>query len=194
MNKFSSYKLTIAGLAILLMIGMSCFNIRQVEPPDNTASDWVSPTDYLILLANLRTAISQRNTQNYIRCFNQDSLQFIPAASLLNDNESVWLGWSIQDEQTYFDNFVADLASPSGNSLSLTEKDLQDVTSDSLKYVGDYTLHVNHSDTALSRLFKGQIQLLIKINAFNEWEIHRWQDIELFQDSSWSQLKLSYIQ
>lgn len=173
---------------------MSCFSIRQVEPPSSTASDWVSPTDYLILLSNLKTAINQRNTQNYLRCFNADSLMFFPSASLLNDNESIWKGWSIQDEQTYFDNFIADLSAPSGNSLSLTQTDLQGVTADSLKYVGDYTLHVNHSDTSLTRLFKGQLQLVIKINAFNEWEIHRWTDIEIYRDSSWSQLKLTYIQ
>ncbi|MEZ4827113.1 MAG: hypothetical protein R3C61_12680 [Bacteroidia bacterium] len=183
------------GIVMILAAGFSaCFKIRPVEPPSSTASDWVSPTDYLILLSNLKTAISQRNTQNYLRCFNADSLYFFPAASLVNDNESIWKGWTVQDEQSYFDNFVADLSSPSGNSLNLVQTDLQDVTSDSLKYVGDYTLHINHKDSNLSRLFKGQIQLVIKINDFNEWEIHRWTDIEIYRDSSWSQLKLSYVQ
>ena len=181
-------------LVFISLTGQGCFKIRQVEPPSSSSSDWISPTDYQILLSNLQTAISQRNTQNYLRCFNQDSLFFSPAAELLNDNETIWQNWSIQDEQAYLENLIADLASPSGNSLSMTETDIQDVSSDSLKYVGDYSLHINHNDTSLTRLFKGQIQLVIKLNSFNEWEIHRWTDIELYPDSSWSQLKLRYIQ
>ena len=186
--KFSTF---LAGVAVLLN---ACFQTRPVEPPGTNASDWISPTDYQILLGNFSTAIAKGNTQNYLRCFNQDSLRFTPAASLFNDNESIWLNWSIQDEQTYFDNMEADLSVNTGNSLVLIETDLQTVTSDSLKYVGDYTLRINHRDTLLTTLFKGQIQLLIRLNSFNEWEIFRWEDIETKMDSSWSQLKLKYVQ
>ncbi|MEL7531475.1 MAG: hypothetical protein AAFN10_09220 [Bacteroidota bacterium] len=180
-------------LAIVILLA-GCFNIRPVEPPSSSASNWVSPTDYQILLDNLQQSVNQRNVQNYLRCFNQEQLEFQPVASLFNNNENIWVNWSISDEQAYFDNFVADLAVATGNSLSLTETDLQDVTSDSLKYVGDYLLRVNHSDTSLTTLFQGQLQLVIKLNAFNEWEIERWTDIEIYQDSSWSELKLRYVQ
>ena len=78
--------------------------------------------------------------------------------------------------------------------MVLRETELQNVNADSLTYVGEYTLRINHRDTSLTTLFKGQIQLLIKLNEFNEWEISRWQDIESVQDSSWSQLKLSFVQ
>ncbi|MFK7923724.1 MAG: hypothetical protein AB8H47_17325 [Bacteroidia bacterium] len=178
----------------LFCILTGCFNIRPVEPPSSSASNWVSPTDYQILINNLQQSVNQRNVQNYLRCFNQEMLEFQPTASLFNNNENIWANWSISDEQAYFDNFVADLAVTTGNSLSLTETDLQDVTSDSLKYVGDYLLRVNHSDTSLTTLFQGQLQLVIKLNAFNEWEIERWTDIEIFADSSWSELKLRYVQ
>ncbi|MEL6651892.1 MAG: hypothetical protein AAFQ87_13910, partial [Bacteroidota bacterium] len=146
------------------------------------------------LLDNLQLAVNQRNVQNYLRCFEQEELDFEPVASLFNNNENIWANWSISDEQAYFDNFVADLAVTTGNSLSLTETDLQDVTSDSLKYVGDYLLRVNHSDTSLTTLFRGQLQMLLQLNEFNEWEIKRWTDIEIFADSSWSELKLRYVQ
>ncbi len=181
-------------LCSIFFILSGCFNIRPVEPPSSSASNWVSPTDYQILLNNLQLSVNQRNVQNYLRCFNQEKLDFQPVASLFNNNENIWVNWSISDEQAYFDNFVADLAVSTGNSLSLTETDLQDVTSDSLKYVGDYLLRVNHSDTSLTTLFQGQLQLVIKLNSFNEWEIERWTDIEIFQDSSWSELKLRYVQ
>ncbi|TAE60300.1 MAG: hypothetical protein EAZ89_01645 [Bacteroidetes bacterium] len=184
-----------ALLYALLCLGcLSCFRIRPVEPPDSSVSEWVSPTDYEILLNNLRTAIAQRNVQNYQRCFDPEFFRFTPAASLYNDNESIWQNWSLQDEQTWIENVFGALTSPSGNSLILEEVDLQDVTSDSLRYVGTYQLRMNHSDTSLTTLFQGQIQLLIRQNSFNEWEIRRWADVETQPDSSWSQLKLRYVQ
>ena len=185
-------RLTLLGL--LLLLTGSCFQIRPVEPPGRPISDWVSPTDYEILLQNLREAIAQGNTQNYLRCFQQDSLRFAPAATLFNDNESIWLNWSIFDEQAWFDNMLANLSTGAGNTLLLQQQDLQDVTSDSLRYVGAYTLRINHTDTTLTTLFQGQLQLVIKTNGFNEWEIHRWTDIELYPDSSWSELKLRFVQ
>ena len=169
---------------LLCLAGTSCFTLRPVEPPQQVSSDWVSPTDHEILLTNLRTAISQTNVQNYLRCFNRDSLVFNPVSSLYNTNESIWVNWSFQDEQTYLENALADLSVNSGQSLLLEEQGLQDVTADSLRYVGRYTLRVNHQDTSLTTLFKGQLQLSIKRNAFNEWEIHRWTDIQLAPDSS----------
>lgn len=177
-----------------LSFGLACFNVRSVEPPSSSASDWVSPTDYQILLENLKTAIAQRNSRNYIRCFSEDKLDFTPASSVFNNNESIWINWSIQDEQSYFENTLASLTLLAGNSLSLEETDIQDVSSDSLRYVGDYTLRINHGDTSITQVFLGQVQLIIKINTFNEWEIHRWIDIEAVPDSSWSLLKLRYVQ
>ncbi|MDX1909542.1 MAG: hypothetical protein SF053_21055 [Bacteroidia bacterium] len=182
-----------SGLLILLVSG-ACFTIRPVEPPDTVVSDWVSPTDYEILLGNLRTAVAQRNTQNYLRCFSRDLFGYQAAASLLNDNESVWNNWSLQDEQTWMDNVWARLTAPSGNTLLLEEVDLQDVTADSLKYVGNYTLRINHNDTTLTTLFQGQMLLVMGPNIYNEWEILRWADIETHPDSSWSHLKLQFSQ
>lgn len=179
---------------LISMLFPACFSIRTVEPPSQGGSVWVSPTDYEILLINLQTAINQRNTQNYLRCFNADTFQFVPIAALFNDNESVWINWSTQDEQAYFDNMIGNLAVSTNNSLILRELDVRDVTADSLTYIGDYTLRVNHQDTSLSTLFTGQLQMLIKLNTFNEWEIFRWTDLATQADSSWSQLKLSYSQ
>lgn len=177
-----------------LVLLMGCLQIRPVEPPGNANSDWISPTDYEILLDNLKRSLGQGNTQNYVRCFEVDSFRFFPVARLFNDNETIWANWSAQDEQGYLDNVIANLSVANSNSLVLDQADLQDVSADSLKYVGNYSFRVNHTDTSLTTLFSGQLQLLVKRNTFNEWEIHRWTDIETAQDSSWSELKLRYVQ
>ncbi|MDP5170721.1 MAG: hypothetical protein NWR72_10785 [Bacteroidia bacterium] len=184
---------TWSAMALLLMLS-GCFQIRPVEPPGSATSDWISPTDYSILLDNLKRAVNQGNAQNYLRCFQVDSFRFFPVARLYNDNETIWANWSALDEQGYLDNVLANLSVANSNNLVLAQTDLQDVTSDSLRYVGDYSLRVNHTDTSLTTLFAGQLQLLIKRNTFNEWEIHRWADIEIEKDSSWSELKLRYVQ
>ncbi len=178
----------------MLVILTACFQIRPVEPPGRATSDWISPTDYAIVLDNMSRAINQGNTQNYLRCFQSDSFRFFPVARLFNDNETIWANWSALDEQGYLDNVLANLSVTGSNTLILEQADLQDGSSDSVKYVGNYTLRVNHSDTTLTTLFVGQLQMLIKRNTFNEWEIHRWTDIESAQDSSWSELKLRYVQ
>jgi hypothetical protein len=38
------------------------------------------------------------------------------------------------------------------------------------------------------------LEFLCKVNSFNEWEISRWIDYETREDSSWSRLKLNYVQ
>lgn len=174
-------------------IAAGCFRTRPVEPPDNTLSNWVSPTDYTILLRNFQNAIANRNTQNYLRCFNPDSMRFVPAAS--KANQSLWNTWGIRDEQAYFENMLQDLGSLSGNALTLKQTDLRDVTATSLRYVGTYRLVVNHRDSTVTRVCTGQIQLLMRLQAAtSEWEIRQWDDVETVPDSSWSELKVRYIQ
>jgi hypothetical protein len=171
----------------------ACFRTRPVEPPDNTLSNWVSPTDYTTLLRNFQNAIANRNTQNYLRCFHPDSMRFVPAAS--KSNQSLWTTWSLRDEQTYFENMQQNLASLSGNSLTLKQLELRDITATSLRYIGTYRLQINHKDTAVPRVCTGQIQLLMRLEAAtSEWTIREWDDIETVADSSWSELKVRYIQ
>jgi hypothetical protein len=182
----------IISLGLVLSLS-ACFQTRPVEPPGGGSSDWVSPTDYQILLDNFQRSITERNTQNLLRCLSEEAYQFEPVASLFADNESIWRTWVRQDEQVWFDNMQAQL-NVTANSLQLTETDLQNVTSDSLRYVGNYRLRISHSDTTLPTLFLGQVQFTMQVNAFNEWEIKRWTDLETTADSSWTRLKLRFTQ
>ena len=171
----------------------SCFQTRDVEPPASGNSEWVSPTDYQILLNNLSLSINQQNVQNYLRVFNQETFRFEPAAALANDNITLWSNWSSLDEQTYLENTFSRLRGQSGNTLILQQTDLQDF-GDSIRYAGNYTLRINHNDTTITDLFKGQLLFTIRRNDFNELEVHRWVDQETVPDSSWSLLKQEFIQ
>jgi hypothetical protein len=177
-----------------LLLLTACFRTREVEPPSATSSDWVSPTDHNILLANLTRAVNQQNVQNYLRCFAAEKLRYLPATQSYTGNQIIWDSWSWQDEQTWFSNLKSNLGLSSGNSLSLSQVDLQAFSSDSLRYIGNYDMVMNHTDTSLTVRFIGQLEFLCKVNAFNEWEIARWTDFETHPDSSWSRLKLNYVQ
>lgn len=179
------------GLVALLT---GCFNTREVEPPQTTSSDWISPTDYQILLGNLKKAIADGNVQNYLRCFHQDSLRFTPSTPVYPQNQLLWDNWSWQDEQAYMTNLFGELGLTQGNYLRLEEVDLQNFSNDSLRYIGDYELLVNHTDTALTVNFQGQLEFGMYLNTYNEWEIRRWVDYETKADSSWSRLKMAYVQ
>jgi hypothetical protein len=185
---------------MLMCVGMlfaslsGCFNTREVEPPTTPNADWVSPTDYSILMGNLTRSIQQLNAQNYLRCFKEDSFRFVPTTPVYTGNELIWDNWVRQDEQTWYDRVVAGIGIPTGNNLVLEEVDFQTFSSDSVRLTGEYSLSLNHTDTALTVNFKGQLVFLMRINAFNEWEIWRWEDYETHPDSSWSKLKLKYVQ
>lgn len=182
------------ALVLSALLVSACFRTRDVEPPVQSNSDWISPTDYTILLDNLKRSAGQRNVQNYLRCFNQESFVFQPSTPVFTGNEIIWSDWSWQDEQAWFNNVISNLGLTGGNSLELDEVDIQSFSSDSLRYIGDYDLRMNHTDTSLTVHFRGQLEFLCKVNSFNEWEITRWIDYETRVDSSWSRLKLNYVQ
>lgn len=181
-------------LIVLAAILQSCFRTRDVEPPQSTSSDWISPTDYQILLGNLTKAIGDGNVQNYVRCFSQDSFKFVPSTPVFPQNQLLWNNWSLQDERVWLENVKAELGLTQGNYLRLQEVDLQNFSNDSLRYIGEYELRMNHTDTALTVLFRGQLEVRMRLNTYNEWAIERWEDFETHPDSSWSRLKLGYVQ
>ena len=193
MKIYNSLKIWIPMGVLIAGLSLSgCFRTREVEPPGTNSSEWISPTSYPILLDNLERAIEQRNSQNYLRCFNDDSLKFVPATNVYINNEILWDNWNTTDERTYIENLFANLAILSGNYLNFTESNLQSLSQDSVTWTGLYELNINHKDSLLTTKLKGQVEFLIKINQFNEWEIQRWTDTELFADSSWSALKLRF--
>lgn len=184
-------------LLLLLMGALSaCFRVRNVEPPDNLGSTWQPPTSPDLLIANFRMAMQTGNTQNYVRCFAEgNEYRFVPAPSVLNGHESVWQNWSKTDEQTYFNNFRTAMKSTSVLGLDFKQAVTQNLSADSVNYNVLYNLEIPFSDTTKQRLFSGQLTFLLKLNNnSNNWEIRRWTDIETHIDSSWSKVKLNYLQ
>ena len=189
------YKRLLSLLFIIGLLAQGCFSTRPVEPPENPLSGWITPINHTILLENFRTAIAESNTANYKRCFVQDSFVFSPLGALFNSHEAIWRNWSLNDEQTWFNNLKNSAVGTGGNNLTLSNPLIQNQSSDSLTYSADYTLTVNHNDTTLTKVFNGQLQFSFYLNSSkNEWEIKRWNDLSAIPEVSWSQLKIAFIQ
>lgn len=178
---------------ILLVCLSSCFQTRNVEPPDSLGSDWVSPTNYEQLLQNFKKAVQNGNEQNYIRCLSASNFQFTPTAAVYNGNESIWQNWLPDNEKTYLLN-IRSAVSGIGNNLEINVVDEQTSSADSVKYIANYTLTIPFKDSTICRVYKGQMILSLKLNLTGEWEMLRWTDVETHQDSAWSNLKLRFKQ
>jgi hypothetical protein len=185
------YTLAIPGF----LLGSSCFTPRPAAPPQTSVpSTWISPTEYSILLSNLSGAISRNNVQDYLRCLQKDNFKFSPATVVYTGNQLIWNIWSWNSERDYYENVITQLGITTGNQLTFTLQQLQFLNNDTLKYIGNYDLQINHLDTSLTKKFKGQAELIMGLNGFNEWEIVSWTDFETTPDSSWSRLKLKFSQ
>ena len=74
------------------MVWLACknpFATREPEPPKNSGSRYIPPFSAEIVLENMRNAISDRNTENYLRCFSDSTrtgerFRFEPDAATSN--------------------------------------------------------------------------------------------------------------
>lgn len=180
-----------AFLAVLLQ---GCFATRTPEPPlqNNASSDWVAPTDYNILLINFKNSIVHLNTQNYLRCIG-DTFQYVPAQVRDNSAYLLFQKWTKNDEKTYFDNLSAKSQNLSANYLQLKNIYQQFIGSDTVKYIADYHLEIQHSDSLSPKTLKGQLNFTLHRNSEGLWRILKWQDTEKAKDSSWTLLKTRFI-
>lgn len=179
--------------SFLLFELCSCFQTRNVEPPDSLGSDWISPTNYEQLLQNFKKAVQNGNEQNYIRCLSTGNYHFSPTAVAYNGNESIWENWQLDNEKAYLLNIRAAVSSI-GNGIEMNLVDIQTSSPDSVRYIADYVLTIPFKDSTICRIYKGQMILSLKLNAANEWEMQRWIDVETHPDSAWSNLKLKFKQ
>src|SRR5512145_2681132 len=114
-------------LAITFSILCACENpfvTRVPEPPEGSGSRWIPPFSAEIVIENLRNTISDRNGENYLRCFSDSSrvsrrFQFIPEITVANNNPGAFVNWSLAQERDYFSQLRAAVPGDSICSLRL---------------------------------------------------------------------------
>jgi hypothetical protein len=183
--------LLLAALAVTVIAGCDIFQTRTPQPPTQTTSSFSPPVTPEIVLANLTSAISQDNIDNYIRSFPDSSaaprgFQFTPSPEVAANYAGVFRAWSLTDERTYFLN----LGKPNGTPLlTLSNEQKSTIAPDSVVYTIDYTLYFPHGHSGVPELVGGKMQFGMRTDAQQLWAIYTWQDFKTTNDSTWSYLK-----
>ena len=178
---------------LLCLPGCGLFEPRTPEDPTQQSLNLRPPTDPTIVIANLQSAIDQKNVANYMSCFPdplKSSRQFIftPSADASALYAGVLTAWNRDEEQAYFQNLIARSAPTAFSSLLLTLQS-STVTPDSVVYNYDYTFTFEHSDPGFPKSARGNLQFTLGTDNNNFWMIYRWIDIKTTNDATWSLFK-----
>lgn len=175
------------------------FATRAPEPPKNSGSRYIPPFSAEIVLENMRNAISDRNVENYLRCFTDSSrtgerFRYEPDAATVNQYPGVFNQWGLAQERDYFSQLRAALPTDSLRSLRLDS--LQTITfNDSAQFVRAYELNVRHKQQSAGApgQVRGELRFWLRKDQFGEWSIYRWADFATGQAQTWSALKAAFV-
>ena len=146
-------------LVLLLITGIAggcgLFEPRDPEEPSQSSLNNRPPTEPSIVIANLQSAVEQRNPTNYVTCFSDEArgaqpFIFIPSADAAAAYGGTLSAWTLDEERSYFQNLVARSGQQAYASLTLNLKTTT-VTSDSVVSAYDYILVFEHSDPGFRR-------------------------------------------
>lgn len=193
----------ITRIALLLAIVLNSCNIfetRTPEPPAQTSSNYTPPVNASDVFDNMQYAFSDLNTVNYLKSFSDSntsgrSFEFDPSPQARSQYVGVFLNWTKQSEQQYFDNMRSKIATGSTATLNFTTLDPVSIQSDSAQYDADYQLTIPQVQPN-TQVYEGRAQFfLLKDPVSSTWTIWHWIDFRDAQnDIGWSDLKGAFAQ
>jgi hypothetical protein len=183
----------------VLLLVLSCktpFATRDPEPPKSQQSTWIQPTSPSYVLINLRNAIAEKNTQNYLRCLADTGkvvkrFLFIPEPSINAANPGVFRNWGHEEERIYLNQLLLYLPKDSTSQLTLTPL-RESAYQDSVILVQEYQLKLHHQRQAQVglQLTRGQVEFRLIRSFENMWYIHRWTDYAIAgSQPTWSAVR-----
>jgi uncharacterized protein YbaA (DUF1428 family) len=100
-----------------MLVSCNIFDTRTPESPAQTSSNYSPAVNASDVFDNMQHAFSDLNTVNYLKSFSDSTgsgrmLQFEPSAQARSQYVGVFLAWTKQSEQQYFENMKSKI--PSG--------------------------------------------------------------------------------
>jgi hypothetical protein len=191
--------ISLCGLVALLMTTQGCdiFSTRTPEKPSEASSSFVPPTTPSIVIDNLVSAIRERNTENYIRCFvdssfSQNRFVFQATQSAQTASGSLFRDWNLSSERSYFENVRSKVPEGAESTLLLTDGKFETIQADSAVYTATYTLVVQHTVQNIPQQAQGTLLFVLTLDRNNSWSIYRWIDNKTGNDFSWSDFKARF--
>ncbi len=195
----------ICGIIILslLLAGCDIFRTGNPESPDTGKSTYVPPTSPSILIDNFKSAIQEKNLENYISCLADSSLgrgnrafEFVPSAEAKARYFSIFYSWNLLAEQKSFTAILANMDEGSSPLLVLANSKFEAVSPDSTIYTAEYSLTLEHAIANFPKHFIGNLQFTLHPNQSGLWSITRWVDLSDQKSdttsASWSILKAHF--
>ena len=184
--------LTILVTALMLLApACGLFDPREPEPPAQGGLDFVPATVPSVVLSNLRSSIAQKNIDNYMRNFSDETVTgrpfiFIPSVEASSVYPNV-RDWTYANEREYFQNLVA--KADGFSSLTLTPRDSV-IGANEASYNLDYELVFQHTDAAtFPTMATGNLQFNLAPDGANIWTIYAWSDFSNSEEITWSAFK-----
>lgn len=179
---------------IFVFVGCDIFTTRQPENPVQSRNTWIPATTVDILLENLKSSLSEKSTENYLKCFVDSTLtgrsfSFIPATESYATYSSLFSNWNIQSERIYFENLKTKIRDGGTITLSIFNEDRGTIQGDSINFSADYLLIADHTVENIPKEFQGHLQFTLLRNLKGEWSILSWKDIKRTDKLTWSDLK-----
>jgi hypothetical protein len=171
-------------------VGCSLFETREPEQPTQSSSRFDEPYESATVISNLRSAIEQKNTVNYMKCFANPQTSTRPFVFKPSSDGASLSSWTLEDERIYFQNLMAS----TGDRFSQLQLTLRNtpLPLDTVRYDYGYVLTILHSKAGVPTTVKGHMELALarQSNAF--WAIYEWSD---HKDSSltWTRLKVEFL-
>ena len=201
--KFKNYIRTLFVSTIfflIVLIDCKCpFDTRDAEKPSERQSSWIQPTTVNDVLTNLKRAISEKNSTNYMRCLVDSNRQgvsfvFIPDPTIATSNPGVFFKWSREQEKRYFEQLLQNLPSDSLSQLVLSDIQENPLGQDSSRIRCNYQLTLDHKyDVSVCpQRTEGQATLTFIRSSEDLWYIYRWTDVATGDLPPWSAIKACF--
>ncbi|MCX6139421.1 MAG: hypothetical protein NTX15_01055 [Candidatus Kapabacteria bacterium] len=180
----------------LLCLLLSC-STRTPEEPTGNRGTYEPPTTPMLVIDNFRSAVIEKNSQNFMLCLADPSRSrypylFEPSAEAGARFQAVFASWSITKEQQAFLSMIARLPSDQNLGLEFENSNIAFASPDSTVWVSDYILTAQLGIASLPTVLNGTLVFSITPEVSGLWSISRWSDAKRPTDtveSTWSLLK-----
>ncbi len=181
-------------MTMFTVLACDIFETREPESPTQAGSNFRPPTQPEVVLDNLQNAISERNTENYLRSFvdstfSSRQFEFIPTQEAQSRYFTVFLNWSLDLEREYFENLRSQTVPSAFSTLIFNDGRFESLQSDSAEYNANYRIVFQHNRPDTPTEAEGTVLFYLSTDSRNNWAIHRWVDFKTGSDFSWSELK-----
>ena len=180
----------------IVFFGCDIFETRTPEEPDTGRTTFITPTTPDQLFENMTKAFEEKVLENYMACFvdpafSDKGFVFVPTAGAISAYSTL-ASWDLQSERSYFNNLRT--LPGEGNPIILTLSEIADPirTGDSAVYQFNYRILLQLEDDRNSEEFRGSLLFRIYRDSRQQWCIGEWQDNNINDYLSWSDLKGRY--